>query len=71
MIRIISPVKIAFKVRNTKRNSIPFRLFNIHTARTQCALVLQLKGTKFHNTNCRSIGIGFKSKSPDLNVSVT
>ncbi|KAF9817552.1 hypothetical protein SFRURICE_014691, partial [Spodoptera frugiperda] len=31
-------VKTAFEVRNLKPNSIPFRSFNIHKIRMQCAL---------------------------------
>ncbi|KAF9800195.1 hypothetical protein SFRURICE_004408 [Spodoptera frugiperda] len=44
-------VKIAFRVRNIKSNSIPFSSFNSHAIRMQRALMLQLKCMKFCNIN--------------------
>ncbi|KAF9823602.1 hypothetical protein SFRURICE_011908 [Spodoptera frugiperda] len=46
-------VKIAFRVRSIKPNSIPFCSLNIHVIWMQWALVLLPKRTKFHNINVK------------------
>uniref|UniRef100_A0A2H1WW54 SFRICE_012199 n=1 Tax=Spodoptera frugiperda TaxID=7108 RepID=A0A2H1WW54_SPOFR len=55
----IVALKIAFRVRNIKPNSIPFSSYNMHAIQMQWVLVLQFKSTINYTI---SMSIEFKIK---------